>query len=292
MKLSDYFKKKDILRDGEFKRTQLIHSQTEDSICYCISPGIIETGNSNPNISCIITQKHLSDLVSPLKGVVLSDDPKKSFCELHNSLFIAGYLAPFIEFSIHHSAKIHPNAIVSSECYIGRDVVIDAGAVVQKYAYINDRCYIGPNVVIGADGLEYNYFNETNIRIHHAGGVWLGEGVDVLAGAVVSRSVYSPFTMVGNNTKISIQVNVGHECTVGERCLIAGKVQISGSSVIEDDVWIGPAATISSGVTIQKGARVEIGSVVIRDVKALQKVSGNFAYSHQKNLIDFVKRSK
>jgi UDP-3-O-[3-hydroxymyristoyl] glucosamine N-acyltransferase len=62
---------------------------------------------------------------------------------------------------------------------------------------------------------------------------------------------------------------------------------VLGSARIGDDVWIGPNATISNQVQIGDGAAVSLGSVVVRDVRSGQRVSGNFAVDHRRFLSAF-----
>ena len=45
---------------------------------------------------------------------------------------------------------------------------------------------------------------------------------------------------------------------------------------------------IADGVRVNSGAKVLIGSVVIRDVKHKEVVSGNFAFNHKSRLRRFI----
>jgi UDP-3-O-[3-hydroxymyristoyl] glucosamine N-acyltransferase len=155
-------------------------------------------------------------------------------------------------------------------------VIIEKGTVIRSGA------------TIGSDGFEFCRLDDGIMEISHAGGVRLGERVQVQSHANVDRSVFGGFTKVGRDTKISKYTHIAHHAVIGQRCLIAAKAIISGSTVIGDDVWVGPGSTISSQLNIGDKAKISLGSVVTCDVAEGQWVSGNFAVDHEKYL-DFVK---
>ena len=71
---------------------------------------------------------------------------------------------------------------------------------------------------------------------------------------------------------------------IGRACLLGAHAAITGSVVIGDEVWVGPNATISSALTVGSQAAVSLGSVVTRDVPPGERVSGNFAITHNRFL--------
>jgi len=46
-------------------------------------------------------------------------------------------------------------------------------------------------------------------------------------------------------------------------------------------VWIGPNSTISDHISIGNSAIITLGSVVCKNVKSKQTVTGNFALEHR-----------
>ncbi|MGN1151821.1 MAG: hypothetical protein ACI4SN_06650 [Lachnospiraceae bacterium] len=61
------------------------------------------------------------------------------------------------------------------------------------------------------------------------------------------------------------------------------------------DSWVGVNATISNRIQVGNHARVSLGSVVTKDVKDGQTVTGNFAIDHTdfiNNLKDLISQTR
>ena len=138
----------------------------------------------------------------------------------------------------------------------------------------------------------YKKYNDGMFKVLHAGGVWLQESAQVLAGAVVSKSLHTDYTIIGAESVISIKSHVGHGCIVGKRSIVAGNAQISGYTKVGDDVWIGPSATVGNLLTIGNNVCIEIGSVVVANLADGERVSGNYALSHSKNMMNYVRMKR
>jgi len=97
----------------------------------------------------------------------------------------------------------------------------------------------------------------------------LGEGVQVMAGAIVN-----PFAVVGENTILNTRCVIEHHAHVGRHSHIAPGAVICGEAVIGDGVFIGAGATIVQGVRVGDGAFVAAGAVVINDIDPDTAVKG------------------
>jgi UDP-3-O-[3-hydroxymyristoyl] glucosamine N-acyltransferase len=287
--LSDWFSRDKIQTEGEFFSTQPIETVAPYSIVFCESRQYVRAVNDNQNISCVITAKHLADQFDDRLGIVVCEQPRKGFYELHNTLAKGISKKTLFTPSIQESAQIHRTAFIEKGAYIGDNVIIGPGAVVLANSYIEDDVIIGPNVVIGADGLEYKREGRNNklLKVEHVGGVYLCTGVEIKANATVCRDVYFGFTRVGEGTKIGPLCNIAHRSTIGPNCLIAGNSTVGGSVKIGRDVWLGPSSTISDRISIEDGAKVTLGSVVVKNVKAGQTVAGFFAVDHSLALREY-----
>jgi len=62
---------------------------------------------------------------------------------------------------------------------------------------------------------------------------------------------------------------------------------IAGSVSLQDDVWIGPNATITPQLKISSNGFISLGSVVTKNVKANEHVTGNFAIHHKRFIQSF-----
>jgi len=281
--LSELYKPSEIARDGIFRSTQLADSDFPHALSFCANRRYADIINKNPNISCVITTTDLVIYLKPRLGIVIAEDPELEFYRRHNEL--ARSLKRHIPLvGIHSSATIHPSAFISDRSFIGGNTCIGPGARILGGVVIGADCIIGPNVVIGSDGLEYKLSDDRLLKVIHVGGVIISDRVEIMANSVVARDVFFGFTFIGKETKIGPLANIGHRAKIGEKCRIAGNANISGSVRIGNVVWLGPSSTISNGIAIGDRAYISIGSVVVKDVKPGQRVSGFFAVEHKKAL--------
>lgn len=280
------------IRDSNVSHTYYSNCSIPNSVCFVLNLEYLKIANSNNNIVAIITTKELSEDVCQDKGLVVSENPKKDFFYLHNELLKNGLNHLEVKNSIDPTAKIADTAKIYHNVSIGKNVLIEDFVVINSNSIIEDNTYIAQNVVIGARGMHNTLIDGEFLHVEDAGGVWIGSDCEILAGAVIQKSYFAEFVKIGNKSKISVGVKIGHGCTVGERTLIAGSSQVAGYNTIGNDVWIGPSSVISHGLNIGNRAQIKIGSVVVKDIKENEVVSGNFAYKHSQRLRNFAKKNK
>jgi len=102
-----------------------------------------------------------------------------------------------------------------------------------------------------------------------ASSVELGEGVQVMAGAVIQAS-----TSIGPNVLINTLACVDHDCIIEAHVHVAPGVTLSGGVHVHDTVHIGTGATVIQSIDIGRQAVVGAGAVVVRDVAAGATVLG------------------
>ena len=102
-----------------------------------------------------------------------------------------------------------------------------------------------------------------------AGETKLGEGVQVMAGAVIQ-----PGSFVGCNSIINTRASVDHDCTIGSHVHIAPGVTLSGGVTVGACSHIGTGATLIQGVSVGTGCLVAAGAVVVKDISAGVMVRG------------------
>ncbi|KTD33982.1 hypothetical protein [Legionella israelensis] len=288
--LANFFQ--EVSREGFFSQTQFANTPEPNSLCFAASKKYLIQANRNDAISSILTTVEFADLVSPGKGLVVLKEPEEAFYTLHNHLVSNCKMQPRLTPFIDSSARVHSTAYLDPYVWIGPNVEIGPGAIILSGSILRDNAVIGPNAVVGASGHFYKRYKNQLLNVLHAGGVLLEESVQVLAGAVISKSLHTDFTTIGKNSIISVKAHVGHGCKIGERCIITGNAQISGYTQIGDDVWIGPSATIGNLLKIDSKVRIETGSVVVEDLKEGERVSGSFAIKHCFNMMEYTKRKR
>lgn len=267
-------------------------THSHNILCYAVNLKYIKIADNNPHISSIITTKEYVDDIHN-KSIIIHEEPDILYGQIVNNLIQSEEIKPSMDFGIDKSAKIHPSATVSDKCKIGKNVVIGRHTIVEDYTILDDNVVIGDNVVVGCDGF---YFKRNKsgqlVKFLHAGGVHLHKNVEVMTGSMVQRAHDAGFTVVEEGTKISVNVNVGHSAYIGKHNMITGNVQIAGRVKIGNSCWIGTSSSISDSVSIGNNAEVKIGSVVVKNVKDNEVVSGNFAMLHSVNLKNFIKAQR
>lgn len=222
--------------------------------------------------------------------VAFSDRPRLHFIQLLERFF-----AP------ERSPGIAPSAAVAEGAVLGHDVCVGHGASLGAVR-IGDRTVIGAgvhlydNVVVGADCLilagavigsdGFGYERDENgapIKFPHIGGVRIGDQVEIGANTVIDRGTLSD-TVIAHRAKIDNVCHIGHNVEVGEDTMIVAGAMIGGSTKIGKRVWIGPQVAVSNGLVIGDDAYVTMGSVVVQNVAAGERMTGNWAVAHMRFL--------
>lgn len=121
---------------------------------------------------------------------------------------------------IHQSSFIHPQAAVTGNVIIGKN------------------CYIGPGAAIRGDWgrilIEDGCNVQENCTIHMFPGmtVWLKENAHIGHGAIVHGAVIGRNCLVGMNSVIMDNVELGDESVVGALTLIKEGEKIPGRSIV------------------------------------------------------------
>ncbi len=281
----------EVVRDGEFESLGLITGSKPKQLGFIEDAKYLPELLSKTNITCVISTPSLVSSVPERLGVGVSNNPRKTFYEIHN------YLAKETHFygksfntEIAPSAKIHPTAYIAERnVRIGDECEIGPNACILENSILEDRVVVRAGAVIGTEGFQFSRIGDKVVPTVHAGGVILHNGVEIQGNTVVDKAVFDEFTELGENTKVDNLVHIAHNVHVGKNCLIAALAAIAGSVTIGNDVWIGPCASIIPEIKIGNGAFISIGAVVTKDVAPGQRVTGNFAIDHDK-FITFIRK--
>jgi UDP-3-O-[3-hydroxymyristoyl] glucosamine N-acyltransferase len=199
------------------------------------------------------------------------------------------------------AAGISPQAVIDPSAQLGMGVSVAAGAVILAHAVVSAGCRIGPHsvigvgaslgegcwlhahvtlydgvalgrrvivhsgAVIGADGFGYAASQSGAVKIHHLGGVEIGDEVEIGANTCIDRGTLDA-TRIGARTKIDNHCQIGHNAQLGTDCLIVGQVGIAGSTKVGDGVFIGGGAGVADHLTIGAGARIAAQAGVSKNV--------------------------
>jgi UDP-3-O-[3-hydroxymyristoyl] glucosamine N-acyltransferase len=176
-------------------------------------------------------------------------------------------------------AKIAPGAVLSAGTFVGagasvgEETVLYPGTVVLAGCRVGRRCRIGPNAAIGSSGFGYHFADGRHRRIAHAGGVEIGDDVDMGACSCVDRSKFGA-TRIGDGCKFDNHVQVAHNVQMGRHCVVAAATAVGGSVRLGDYTVIGGHVGVRDNLTIGTGARIGAYSGVGEDVPDGESVLG------------------
>lgn len=92
-----------------------------------------------------------------------------------------------------------------------------------------------------------------------AGDVVLGEGVQIMAGAVIQ-----PRCTIGANTIVNTRAGIDHDARIGEHVHIGPGATLCGDVTLGNACHVGPGATLIQGVRLAGDCVVAAGAVVVR----------------------------
>ena len=244
--------------------------------------------------------KYINEIVSKISiDWILLKDPKIAFAETLDFL----YPSEIEEEGIHKSAVIGQNVKISRGVSIGANVyigdnteigagtIIHAGAVVYKKVIIGaknlihansvihsgsklgDECVINANAVIGGEGFGFVPTPNGWKKMPQVGIVILKNKVEIGSGSTVDRPSVGE-TIIGEDTKIDNQVQIGHGVTIGSGCAIAAQAGIAGGAQIGDRVILAGQVGVSNKVKIGDGVIASSKSGIVSNIEAGKVVSG------------------
>lgn len=280
----------EMLKDGEFTSLGLAVSVCEEKLLSFIENEKYIDSLSD-KITCLITTKEIGEKLKDRYGVIISNNPRMDYFKVHNKLSsIKGYKREEFDTIIGERCEISNLASISkNNVRIGNNVKIEEFAVIRENTVIGDNSIIRAGVVLGGEGYEYKRVDGVIMNVNHCGGVIIGENVEIQYNGCIDKALY-PWdnTIIGSYSKLDNLVHIEHGVKIGNRCLIASRTTFGGRTVIGDDSWVGLGAIISNGLTLGNKVSISLGSVVTKNLKDGEKVSGNFAINHEK-YIDFIK---
>ncbi|MBY4897986.1 UDP-3-O-(3-hydroxymyristoyl)glucosamine N-acyltransferase [Cupriavidus sp. AU9028] len=196
-------------------------------------------------------------------------------------------------------ASVSPDATVPASCYIGPNVVIEAGArlgervrvlangYIGAGAQVGDdtlihanvsiyhgcvlgqRCIVHSGAVIGADGFGFAPDRRADgveyVKIPQTGRAVLGNDVEIGANTAVDRGAMGD-TVIEDGCKLDNQVQIAHNVRVGAHTVIAGCAAVAGSTKIGRFCMIGGSANFAGHLTIADGTIVSGGTSITKSI--------------------------
>lgn len=121
---------------------------------------------------------------------------------------------------VHESAFIHPNATVSGNVIIGKDVYVGPGAALRGdwgQIIIEDGCNVQENCTI-------HMFPGTTVL--------LKKGAHIGHGAIVHGATIGENCLIGMNSVLMDDAIIGDGCIIGALCFVPAKMNIPNRSLV------------------------------------------------------------
>jgi phenylacetic acid degradation protein len=135
---------------------------------------------------------------------------------------------------VHESAFVHPQAAVTGNVVIGRDVYVGPGAAIRA----------DWGEILIADGC--NVQEGCTIHVFPGATVTLAESAHVGHGAIIHGATIGRNTLVGMNAVVMDGARVGAECVIGALTFVPAEMEIPDRKVV-----VGNPARVVKDVTDQ-----------------------------------------
>jgi UDP-3-O-[3-hydroxymyristoyl] glucosamine N-acyltransferase len=291
MKLSDLNFGK-IEKDGEFNWLGLTAEDYEGKkvLTFLNDEKYYKEIENNKSITCIVTTDEVAQKIEKGKyGIIISNNPRKDFFELHNKLVKEDFYFTKRDNQISEKAYISEKANIGSyNIIIEDDVIIEAGVTIYENVTIKKGTIIKSGTILGADGFQYIRNKDDIIKVEPAGELEIAEDVVIHNNSVIDKGIFGK-TFIGENTKIYNLVHVAHDSKIGKNVFLTAGVIVCGRVKIGANSYLGPNCTIKNGLFLGENTKISMGSVVTKDVKDDEVVTGNFAIPH-KQFIENLKK--
>ena len=290
MKLSDLNFGK-VEKDGEFNWLGLTAEDYEGKkvLTFLNDEKYYKEIENNKSITCIVTTDEVAKKIEKDKyGIIISENPRKDFFELHNKLVKEDFYFTKRDNQISEKAYISEKANIGKYNIIIEDnIIIEAGVTIYENVTIRRGTTIKSGTILGADGFQYVRDREEIIKVEPAGELEIAENVVIHNNSVIDKGIFGK-TFIGENTKIYNLVHVAHDSKIGKNVFLTAGVIVCGRVKIGDNSYLGPNCTIKNGLFLDKNSKVSMGAVVTKNVKDNEVVTGNFAIPHEQ----FIKNLK
>ncbi|NBI63100.1 hypothetical protein D3Z38_08520 [Clostridiales bacterium] len=273
----------ELIKDAEFDRPYLVgkpYNKDFRLISFISDPKYMNAFLEYDIDGLICTKAVYEEIKDQYNGgLLIAENPKTAFFEAHNH--IAKQSKNNQKTNIDETAYVDERAIIASNnVSIGKHTVICANVVIKEGVKIGDHCVIREGCVIGTPAFYYYGEGKERKLVESTGSVIIGSNVELHANVVVEKGVMFGNTYIGDNTKVDHSSVIGHDTQIQKGCTIAAITVAAGGTKIDKNTFVGVGVSIAPNVSIGSSAKLSAGAIVTKDVKAGERVSGNFAIPH------------
>jgi len=208
-------------------------------------PQII-TANPYVSMAELATQLNASDREYP---------PRSQLTHLHPQAEVDAQAIIYPYVFIDKGSRIAAGSVIYPHCFIGAGVTIGENCTLYPNVTIFDDCEIGKQVVINAgavignDGFGFAQTGMEAVKIPHRGRIVIEDNCDIGASNTIARATFAE-TRIRAGCKLDAQVHIGHNVDLGKFSLIAAQSGIAGSTKVGRNLIMAAQTGIANSLTI------------------------------------------
>lgn len=241
-------------------RQKDIHSIIAPENCAIIAPAGVQSSNHNlifsndPMVSHVEAAKWIFD--SPKQSHQISDQASigNNAC-LGKDVTIDANAVVYDNVTIGDRSIIRAGTVIMENSQIGSDTLLYPNVIVRENCQIGNNCIIHPGAVIGADGFGFFQRDNKNLKIPQIGNVIIEDEVEIGACTTIDRARFES-TVIGQGSKLDNHIHIAHNVKLGSHSLIAAQSGIAGSVTTGDYLMMGGQSGIKDNLII--GSKVTL----------------------------------
>jgi len=168
---------------------------------------------------------------------------------------------------------VHAGVVIYRKVSIGAKNIIHANSVIHSGSKLGDECVINANAVIGGEGFGFVPTSNGWKKMPQVGIFILKNKVEIGSGSTIDRPSVGE-TIIGEDTKIDNQVQIGHGVTTGKGCAMAAQVGIAGGAQIGNGVILAGQVGVSNKIKVGDRVIASSKTGIVSNIEAGKVVSG------------------
>ena len=167
---------------------------------------------------------------------------------------------------IKNGSSIGANTFIGKNVFVGFNSVIHPNVSVYEGTLIGDHTIIHSGTVLGCDGFGYVSNKNSNYKIPQTGKVEIKNNVEIGSNCSIDRGTIGN-TIIGEGSKLDNLIQIAHNVKIGKNCLIASQVGISGSTFIGDSCTFAGQVGVAGHLKIGSGSTFAAKSGVTKSLE-------------------------